>query len=431
VERKFEEFQHLDKQLRQQEIHVPQAISQERKRDVLRRCTNNKSLDPRKAELDRYLLALPSSVPCLEKVSELATFLGATETGTPHSTEMIQTSPATETQDNAEYVGNEAPTLSDIEPELSHLQQEQHVTQSNMPTLDVLQSTNIHNELPLSSDVACQHAVVRREQQQDPSLLSSMFPPAASADTKPEEVQPEAQSLHNRVQELEVNVCRLNEQLQNSEQALVSAQDECAAYKELVNVLQSEKDQAQKLPNLEASQEVEQETQPASMDGLSKASSSDQPSCCEVAEENTEGQAEPENKLKELHWKAGDQVSVWSNSCNQWCSGTLQRVDGENIIVEYRKPGCSETMVKTMGCDSKEVQLQGPRQHVSTAFAVGAEIGIWSKTNQKWLLGQVVKYENGMVTTKYQRPDSSEFTWKVLPEGHADLQTSDLMLQSH
>jgi len=315
--------------------------------------------------------------------------------------------------------------LSDVESEFSHLQREQQVAQSKLPTLAVHQSTSIHNQFPLSSDVALQHASVHQEQQQGSSLLSSTsdtcekigeeFPHTAGADTKPEAVQPDAQSLHGRVQELEAMIFRLNEQLQNSEQALASAQDECAAYKELANVLQ----------------EVEQESQSASMAGPLASPSSDKSCCWEAAEENTKGQAGQEGKVHELHCVAGDQVNVWSKSCNQWCSGSVQRVNGENIIVEYHKPGCFQTMVKTMRCDPKEVRPQSPRQQVSNAFTVGTDVGIWSKTNQKWILGEVVKYENGMVTTKYQQPDSSEFIFKVLPEGHADLQSSDLMSLSH
>jgi len=275
VERRFEEFQHLDKQLRRQQTRMPPAISKDRKRDVLRRCTSEMPLDPRMANLDSYLFALPDSIPCLENVSELATFLGTTETAAARSTDMIQTTSATEAQDEAEDDDYELPRLSDAEPEFPHLEPEQQVAQSELPTLLVHQSTHIYNELPLSSDDAFQHGTSHQEQQQGLALLSftsdkcekigAEFPNITSSDTKFEAVQPEAQNLP----ELEEDqICRPNEQFQNSEQALVSARDECAAYKELVNVLQSEKDQADKLPKLEASKEVEQESQSRSVKGL-------------------------------------------------------------------------------------------------------------------------------------------------------------------
>jgi hypothetical protein len=131
-------------------------------------------------------------------------------------------------------------------------------------------------------------------------------------------------------------------------------------------------------------------------------------------------------------YKAKDLIEVWSNSHKQWCSGTVEAVDGSKVHVKYASPdGAAMTKqmpeshehlrhAQDMSCSSMMVPQPG-------VYNVGDQIQIWSNSQHAWCEGRVEQIEGDLVNVKYASLDGQSMT-KKMPKANEYLRHAGQML---
>jgi len=171
----------------------------------------------------------------------------------------------------------------------------------------------------------------------------------------------------------------------------------------------------------------------------------------------------------------GDEIEIYSNSQGAWCSGKVDRTDGEWLHISYRTPK-GQAVTKIMPCGHAELrspQMASPerpqtqasperpqmgspeREYIGSQFSQQDEYGasifsqqrdiyapvasqsdlppppppvrpyraedqieIWSTSQNAWCKGNVSKVEGDWVHINYSGPGGQPMN-KIMPNGHA------------
>lgn len=137
--------------------------------------------------------------------------------------------------------------------------------------------------------------------------------------------------------------------------------------------------------------------------------------------------------------QVGSPVEVYSNSLGVWCPGLVQELlEGAAVIAFFypdMDPNTEKPVTKELPLGHQDLRIPG---YVNPAaipdntgppvtegdLTVGGKLEVYSQSRQVWILSDVAKIEDGMVTVQLRYPDmppDSELYEKVLQIGGPDM----------
>jgi len=122
-----------------------------------------------------------------------------------------------------------------------------------------------------------------------------------------------------------------------------------------------------------------------------------------------------EDKFQHRMWAANERVMIYSNSKDQWYSGVISKISSGRmtcVFLSDNSKGAWDCCTKTLPLNTREAKFIQP----SETWKVGAVIGIFIRSKQTWLRGEVQKHDHGEDYYEVKARHGNETIVKRLPK---------------
>lgn len=122
-----------------------------------------------------------------------------------------------------------------------------------------------------------------------------------------------------------------------------------------------------------------------------------------------------QDKFEKRKWVMNERVMIYSNSKDHWYSGVISKISSGRmtcVFLSDNAKGTWDCCTKTLPLDSREAKFIQP----SETWKVGAVIGIFIRSKQQWLRGEVQKHDHGEDYFEVKAKHGHETIVKRLPK---------------